>query len=77
MTTRRTLPVPIGGFTAMVRTRPGLASSSASVIQRSRDRMVGGDQRVEIGGQRVLVDGGGVLDVEIEPACRRRRPGRR
>ena len=35
MTTRRTLPVPIGGLTDMVRTRPGLASSSASVIQRS------------------------------------------
>ena len=30
----RTRPVPIGGFTAMVFTRPGLASSSASVIQR-------------------------------------------
>ena len=35
MRTRRTLPVPIGGFTDMVRTRPGLASSSASLIQRS------------------------------------------
>ena len=68
MTTRRTLPVPIGGFTAMVRTRPGLASSSASVIQRSVTGMIGGDQRVEIGRQLVLVDGRSVLDVEIEPA---------
>ncbi len=30
----RTLPDPIGGFTAMVRTRSGLASSSSSAIQR-------------------------------------------
>ena len=32
------------------------------------DGMIGGDQRVEVGGQLVLVDGGGVLDVEVEPA---------
>src|SRR4029077_15565967 len=31
---RRTCQVPIGGFTDIVFTRPGLASSSASVIQR-------------------------------------------
>ena len=34
MSISRTRPVPIGGFTDMVLTRPGLASSSASLIQR-------------------------------------------
>ena len=35
ISTRRTRPEPRGGFTDMVFTRPGLASSSSSVIQRS------------------------------------------
>ena len=33
--TRRTRPVPVGGMTDMVRTRPGLAASSASLIHCS------------------------------------------
>src|SRR5262249_40546248 len=34
MATRRTRPVPVGGFTDIVRTRWGLAASSSSLIQR-------------------------------------------
>ena len=41
------------------------------------DRMVGGDQRVELGVSSSLSTAAGVLDVEVEPALRRRRSGRR
>ncbi len=34
ISTRRIRPVPMGGFTDIVLTRPGLARSSSSVIQR-------------------------------------------
>ena len=67
MTTRRTRPVPIGGLTDMVRTRPGLASSSASLIQRSLTGWSAAISALSSAVERVLVDGGGILDVEVEP----------
>src|SRR6185312_11249859 len=36
MSSSRTRPWPLGGFTDMVRTRSGVAASSSSVIQRGR-----------------------------------------
>ena len=68
MTTRRTRPVPIGGFTDMVRTRPGLASSSASVIQRSLTGWSAAISALRSAVSLSLSTADGVLDVEVEPA---------
>ena len=51
----------------MVLTRPGLASSSSSLIQRLRDGGIAGDHLGELGGDGVLVEPG-VGNVEVEPA---------
>ena len=67
---------PIGGLTDMVLTRPGLAASSSSVIQRVAHRGVGGDQRVEPLGDLRLVERRRRRS-RNRAGPRRRRPSRR
>src|SRR5262249_10871420 len=61
----RTRPVPTGGLTDMVLTRPGWAASSASVIQRAHLGAAGAHLG-ELPGDLVLVEAGFGND-EIEP----------
>ena len=65
--TRRTCPVPVGGMTDMVRTRPGLAASSASLIHCSQTGWSSAISRVDLALDPVARHGRRIGDIEIEP----------
>ena len=59
--------MPVGGFTDMVLTRPGFASSSASVIHRLLTAAFARNHLGDFCGDGVLIETG-LRDIEIETA---------
>jgi hypothetical protein len=68
----RMVPLPRGGCTLMLFTSAGLASSSASVMLAHRHRVRCGHQRGDGGGQRILVQRIGHVEVQARVVGRDR-----